>query len=94
MVMTFMQGIAVDPAGRFVLYTQRPTLSTAPGVTGPSDEPRDSLFFLALDSTGHAVGKPILLFSSDDGPQTGKEDETSGLEYAIPQITDIDILKD
>jgi len=93
MVMTWWQGLAIDPLGRFVLFTQREFLS--PPVnndTDTGDEGRDDLWYLALDANGNAVGAKKLIFSADDGPATGEEDEASGNEYAIPQVTGIDIL--
>jgi hypothetical protein len=107
MIMTFFQGLAIDPNGRFVLFTRRPLKSTPPGtddtLQGTLANPnRDSLFFQALDSNGNAVGSPKLLFSSEAGVQTGAVDEVNDSlpftgqcqECAIPQITGIDILKD
>lgn len=107
MIMTFFQGLAIDPNGRFVLFTRRPLKSTPPGtddtLQGTLANPnRDSLFFLALDSNGNAVGNPKLLFSADQGVATGAVDEVNDSvpftnqcqECAIPQITGIDILKD
>jgi len=98
MILTMMQGIAVDPDGRFVLFTRRPVLSTAPGTSDPSgDVARDSLFFQKLNADGTASGNPKELFDADDGPCTGSEDEAGAPcngQGAIPQITMIDILKD
>lgn len=104
MIMTFFQGLAIDPDGRFVIFTQRPLKSTPPGnddnLQGTIANPnRDSLYYVAIDSNGNKVGSPKLLFSSEQGFQTGAVDEvndaanTGCQECAIPQITQIDILK-
>src|SRR5262249_8410444 len=110
MVMTFFQGVAIDPEGEFVIWAERPVKSiTAPdcangGGSGTNFDGlqvgnRDSLFFQAIDiRTGEAVGKPILLFSADDGPFDGQSDETNSppgggnQEFAFPQINGIDVM--
>ena len=104
MDMTFFQGVAIDPEGEFVIFVKRPVNSTAPGsctTSGVEDNlqlaNRDSLYFLAVDiTTGEAFGKPILLFSADDGFATGLQDENAspGQEFAIPQINGIDVMID
>jgi len=105
MDMTFFQGVAIDPEGEFVIFAKRPVNSTAPGApcSGGGVEDtlqlanRDSLYFLAIDiTTGEAFGKPILLFSADDGFATGLSDENASpsQEFAIPQINGIDVMID
>lgn len=102
MVLTVWQGIAIDPQGRFVLFTRRPTNSTPPGVDDTMQgtltlSNRDSLYFLPLDANGNAAGPAKQLYSADAGPATGTDDEnatTGCTECAWPQILGIDILKD
>src|SRR5262249_8803010 len=117
MVMTFFQGLAIDPEGEFVVVAMRPTPSTkgsggeCGGTTGGDNfdgkqtANRDSLFFIPINqATGEAAASPTLLFSADDGPATGAEDEPNGnscgsttvphQELAIPQVNGIDILVD
>jgi len=115
MDMTFFQGVAVDPEGEFVVFTKRP-VNSKPGdggecvgvnsgtnFDGLQTGNRDSLFFIPINiATGEAAGSPKLLFSADDGPATGQDDEDGGTscggpnyqEFAIPQINGIDVLVD
>src|SRR5262249_47062266 len=92
MVMTFFQGVAIDPEGEFVIWAERPVKSTPPtgGASGcgfsstPADglqvANRDSLYFMPIDiATGEAAGNPILLFSADAGPFDGQSDETKSI---------------
>lgn len=106
MTMGQWQTIAVDPDGRFVLFTKRPLKSTPPGTDDTlqgtlTQGNRDSLYYLKLDANGNASGSPKLLYSADQGPQTGAVDEVNDSvnggdcdECAWPQINLIDILKD
>jgi hypothetical protein len=112
MVTTFIQGVAVDPEGEFVIFSKRPINSifnptdcggggSGNNFDGKQVGNRDSLFFQAIDiRTGDAFGKPILLFSADDGPFDGQSDEDNSppgggnQEFAFPQINGIDIMID
>lgn len=62
----FLQTLAIDPKGRFMLFNRAMGIPVAPNSPKDSCTSGDELVYQALDSTGNAVGSPIVLTEACD----------------------------